>query len=65
MNALSWKMTDTETLSIRSKSLDYNYLTISASAATFIKIVLIGIVPIGYLLYGIDEVVRRRKVSLE
>ena len=39
MNALSWKMTDTETLSIRSKSLDYNYLTISASAATFIKIV--------------------------
>ena len=65
MNALSWKMTDSQSLSIRSKSLDYNYLTISASAATMIKIILIGVVPIGYLLYGIDEVLRRRKLSLE
>ncbi len=65
MNAVSWKMEDTESLSIRSKSLDYSYLTISASASTLIKIILIGVVPIGYLLYGIDEVVRRRKVSLE
>lgn len=64
MNAVSWKMTDTESLSIRSKSLDYNYLTISASAATLIKIIMIGVIPIGYLLYGIDEVVRRRKGSL-
>ncbi|MCR5580765.1 MAG: GldG family protein [Pseudobutyrivibrio sp.] len=65
MNAISWKMSDTENLAIRSKSLDYNYLTISASAAKLIKIILIGVLPIGYLIYGIDEVVRRRKVSLE
>ena len=65
MNALSWKMADNESLSIRSKSLDYNYLTISASAATMIKVVMIGLIPLGYLLYGIDEVVRRRRVSLE
>ncbi|SOB97071.1 GldG family protein [Pseudobutyrivibrio ruminis] len=65
MNAMSWKMTDTESLSIRSKSLDYNYLTISASAATLLKVIMIGVLPVGYLLYGIDEVVRRRKVSLE
>ncbi len=65
MNAMSWKMTDTENLSIRAKSLDYNYLTISESASTLIKIILIGVIPIGYLIYGIDEVVRRRKVSLE
>jgi len=58
-------MTDTESLSIRSKSLDYNYLTISASAATLLKVIMIGVLPVGYLLYGIDEVVRRRKVSLE
>ena len=58
MNALSWKMTDSQSLSIRSKN-------ISASAATMIKIILIGVVPIGYLLYGIDEVLRRRKLSLE
>ncbi|SEK65851.1 ABC-2 type transport system permease protein [Pseudobutyrivibrio ruminis] len=65
MNAMSWKMADTESLSIRSKSLDYNYLTISASAATLLKVIMIGVLPVGYLLYGIDEVVRRRKVSLE
>jgi len=65
MNAISWKMEDAENLAIRSKSLDYTYLTISASSATLIKIILIGVLPVGYLLYGIDEVVRRRKVSLE
>ncbi|SDH28892.1 ABC-2 type transport system permease protein [Pseudobutyrivibrio sp. 49] len=65
MNAISWKMTDNESLQIRAKSLDYNYLTISASAARMIKIIMIGLIPLGYLLYGIDEVVRRRKVSLE
>lgn len=65
MNAITWKMADNESLSIRAKSLDYNYLTISASAARLIKIIMIGLIPLGYLLYGIDEVVRRRKVSLE
>ncbi|MDC7278707.1 GldG family protein [Butyrivibrio fibrisolvens] len=65
MNALSWKMADNESLSIRSKSLDYNYLTISASAATMIKIIMIGVIPLIYLLYGIDEVFRRRRYSLE
>ncbi len=65
LNALSWKMDKTTNLGIKSKSLDYNYLTISASAATLIKIIMIGVIPVGYLLYGIDEVVRRRKVSLE
>ncbi len=65
MNAISWKMTDNESLQIRAKSLDYNYLTISASAARMIKVIMIGLIPLGYLLYGIDEVVRRRKVSLE
>ena len=65
MNALSWKMADNESLSIRSKSLDYNYLTISASAATLIKVIMIGVIPLGYLLYGIDEVIRRRRFSLE
>ena len=50
-----------ETISIRSKSLDYNYLTISETAAKRIKVVMIFILPIGYLLYGIEEVFRRRK----
>lgn len=61
MNALSWMIGKTDSISIRSKSLNYNYLTISASDATRIKICLIGIIPAVYLIYGIDEVLRRRK----
>ncbi len=65
LNAVNWKQQDSKNLGIKSKSLDYNYLTISASSATVIKVIMILILPLGYLLYGIDEVVRRRKVSLE
>ena len=61
LNALSWMIGETDSISIRSKSLDYNYLTISDSDALKIKVCLIGIIPLIYLLYGIDEVVRRRK----
>ncbi len=61
-NALTWKMADnTTTLSIKSKSMSYSRLTISESQATVIKVVLIGLLPIFYLIYGIDEVYRRRK----
>ncbi len=61
MNSLSWMIGESETIAIRSKSLDYTYLTISDSQASTIKICLIGIIPLAYLLYGIDEVIRRRK----
>ncbi len=61
LNALSWMIGETDSISIRSKSLDYNYLTISDSDALKIKICLIGVIPLIYLIYGIDEVVRRRK----
>ncbi len=64
MNAISWKMEESDSLTIRSKSLDYTYLTISESAATVLKVVMIFLLPAGYLLYGIDEVVRRRKQSI-
>lgn len=61
LNSLSWMVGQNETIAIRSKSLNYNYLTISDSDATKIKVVLIGVIPVLYLLYGIDEVIRRRK----
>ena len=61
MNSLSWMIGESDAVSIRAKSLDYNYLTISSSAATWLKIVMIGVIPVGFLLLGIDEVLRRRK----
>ena len=62
MNGLSWMIGETDAVSIRSKSLDYNYLTISASSATWLKICMIGIIPVCFLLLGADEVLRRRKM---
>lgn len=65
MNAISWMIGEEDTISIRSKSLDYNYLTISESAAKRIKIIMIGVIPAFYLLYGVEEVLRRRKAGVK
>ena len=36
-------------MAIRSKSLNYNYLTISESTSSLLKVLMIGIVPLAYL----------------
>lgn len=52
MNALSSLLGERQAMSIRSKSLNYNYLTISESAASLLKLVMIGLVPLMYLAMG-------------
>ena len=61
MNALSALIGEREALSIRSKSLNYNFLTISESTASLLKAVMIGICPLGCLGIGILVVLRRRR----
>ena len=61
MNALSALTGQSETISIRSKSLSYNYLTISESAASVLKAWLVGILPAAFVAYGIITVVERRR----
>lgn len=63
MNALSALMGDRQAMSIRSKSLNYNYLTISESAASLIKLVMIGLVPLCYLAMGVATVWDRRRMQ--
>lgn len=60
MNALNVLMGEREALSIRSKSLNYNYLTISDSTAVTLKTLMIGIFPLAYLGIGIIMMVRKR-----
>ena len=62
MNSLSWMIGKNDAVSIRAKSLNNTYLTISSSSATVLKIVMIGVIPACFLLLGIDEVLRRRKM---
>ena len=61
MNTLTDMVGESETLSIRSKSLGYNYLTISESTAAMLKVLLIGVFPLTYLGVGIAVVVKKRK----
>ncbi|MCD8148370.1 MAG: GldG family protein [Clostridiales bacterium] len=63
MNAVSWLIGETDSISIRSKSLSYSYLTISTSQANIIKVCLIAVIPLCYLFFGIEDMVRRRKKS--
>ena len=62
MNSLSWMIGKNDAVSIRAKSQNNTYLTISSSSATVLKIVMIGVIPVCFLLLGIDEVLRRRKM---
>ena len=61
MNAMSSIIGENEAVAIRSKSLNYNYLTISDSAASFLKTIMIAVFPLVYLGIGICVIVERRK----
>lgn len=61
MNTLSSLIGEREAIAIRSKSLSYNYLTISESAASLLKTIMIGVFPMVFLGAGIYTVVSRRR----
>lgn len=65
MNALSSLIGEREAVAIRSKSLNYNYLTISESTASLLKLIMIGIFPLLYLSVGICVILRRRRIQNE
>jgi len=65
MNGLSSLIGENKAITIRSKSLDYNYLTISDSTASMLKIIMIGVFPIIYLAIGICVVLHRRRMQNE
>jgi ABC-2 type transport system permease protein len=65
MNALSSLVGESEAMAIRSKSLNYNYLTISDSTSSVLKMLMIGIFPIVYLGIGIVVVLQRRRLQHE
>lgn len=65
MNALSSLIGEREAIAIRSKSLNYNYLTISESTGALLKVTMIGVFPLCYLGIGICVVLRRRRMQNE
>ena len=63
MNALSSLIGESEAMAIRSKPLGYDYLTISDSTSSLLKVLMLGVFPLTYLGIGILVVVRRKKVQ--
>ena len=65
MNALNSMIGDTEAIAIRSKSLNYSYLTISDSTSSLLKVLMIGVFPLLFLGIGIAVVLIRRGLQNE
>ena len=61
MNAVAKVTGDEDSMAIRSKSLTYNYLTISDSTSSLLKILMIAVFPLIYLGIGITIAVLRRR----
>lgn len=60
MNAMSSVIGENEAVAIRSKSLNYNYLTISDADSSLLKTGMIAVFPLVYLGIGIYVIVGRR-----
>ena len=61
MNALYSLVGERDAVSIRSKSLNYNYLTIDESTSSLLKTMMIGVFPLAFIVTGIVVIVRRRR----
>lgn len=65
LNVISDMVGEREALAISSRSLDYNYLTISDATASMLKVVMIGVFPLIYLGIGACVLLRRRSLQNE
>ena len=65
MNALSSLIGESEAMAIRSKSLNYNYLSITDSTASLLKTLMIGVFPLAYLGIGVFVILKRRRKQNE
>ena len=65
MNALANMIGESEAMAIRSKSLNYDYLSISGSTASLLKVLMIGAFPLAYLGIGVGVVLTRRRKQNE
>lgn len=61
MNALADMIGESEAMAIRSKSLNYDYLSISGSTASLLKVLMIGVFPLTYLGVGVAVAWKRRR----
>ena len=61
LNSLAWMCELDDSITIHSKSLDTEYLTINDGSASMLSLLMVGIIPAAYLCVGIVTTVKRRK----
>lgn len=62
LNSLAWMCEEPESsLTIHAKSLSNEYLTIPNGTSALLILFMIGVLPLGYVIFGIVTVVRRRR----
>lgn len=61
INAFGWICDYEESISIHSKSLSYDYLTIDEGTASTLTAAIVGIIPAAYLIIGIYIFARRKR----
>lgn len=61
LNALGWMVEQESSISIHAKSLSTEYLTINSGTASLLSILLVGVLPLGYLCIGIYIWARRKR----
>jgi ABC-2 type transport system permease protein len=61
INALDWMCAQENSISIRAKSLDTEYLTIGSGTVSLLSVLIVGLIPLGYLSIGIVTAVRRKR----
>lgn len=61
VNALGWMCEFEQSISIHSKSLKYEYLSIDSSTVAVMTVLVIGIIPLSYLAVGLFVFIRRKR----
>lgn len=61
MNTLSWLCGSTASVSVPVKSLSMDYLTVPSASGSFWSIIVIGLIPGAFLVYGLYIWLKRRK----
>ena len=61
LNALDWMCERASAISIRTKSLDTEYLTVPTASASLLSAIFIGVLPLGFIIVGAVITIMRRK----
>lgn len=61
LNALGWMVEQESSISIHAKSLSTEYLTINSGTASLLSVLMVGVLPLGYLCIGIYIWARRKR----